>query len=332
MSMNLRVLGRVVPLLIALVGGTLACSGARADDAAGYPQRPVRIIVGYPPGGATDVIARLVATELSARLGQPFVVDNRPGAGSNIATEAVVRARPDGYTLLVLTIQNASNMSMYTNLHYDTARDLAPIAQFMSSPSVLVVAPSLKIDSLQALIAKAKADPKALSYASTGVGGSPHLAGEMLKSRAGIDMLHVAYKGTAPAMTDVMSGNVSASFMTTLGVLQQMQSGGMRPLAVANATRLPELPSVPTMAEAGLNDFEVTSWNGLAAPAGTPPAIVQKLSVEVNAILQTPEMQARIRGLGGEVVLRNPQQFSAYVKAEIAKWRGVVQAAHITLE
>ncbi|WP_459615851.1 tripartite tricarboxylate transporter substrate binding protein [Bordetella sp. 2513F-2] len=309
-----------------------AASASQAAEAADYPAKPVRIVVGYSPGGATDVLARLVATELSAELGQPFIVENRPGAGSNIATEAVVRAQPDGYTLLVLTIQNATNMSVYKNIGYDTNKDLQPIAQFMASPSVLVVSPALPVDSLASLIAAAKADPRALSYASTGVGGSPHLAGEMLKWRAGIDMLHVPYKGTAPAMTDVIAGNVSASFMTTLGVLEQMQTGKMRPLAVAYGSRLPELPDVPTMAEAGLADFEVTSWNGLAAPAGTPPDVVEKLAAAVDRILQKPAMQERIRGLGGQAVLRGPQAFAAHVQAETEKWRKVVEAAHISMD
>ncbi|MBV7483117.1 tripartite tricarboxylate transporter substrate binding protein [Bordetella sp. BOR01] len=329
---NQRLCGLGRRLAACLAVAAAAGGGALADEAADYPQRPVKIVVGYSPGGATDVIARLVATELSSELGQSFIVENKPGAGGNIATENVIRSKPDGYTLLVLTIQNATNMSVYKNIGYDTNKDLQPIAQFMASPSVLVASPKLQIDSLQALIKTAKADPTALSYASTGVGGSPHLAGEMLKSRAGIDMLHVPYKGTAPAMTDVIAGNVSVSFMTTLGVLEQMQSGKMRPLAVAYGSRLAELPNVPTMAEAGLPDFEVTSWNGLAAPAGTPPAIVEKLSAAVNRILQKPAIQERVRGLGGQAVLRNPQEFAAYVQAETDKWAQVVKAANISMD
>jgi tripartite-type tricarboxylate transporter receptor subunit TctC len=313
-----------------MAAGTLVT--AHAQQPSEYPARPVRIVVGYTPGGATDVIARLVATRLGEKFGQPFVVDNRPGAGSNIASEEVARAKPDGYTLLVTTIQNATNMSIYKNLRYDTERDFVQISQFMASPSVLVVAPSLKATDLKSFLALARAQPGTLSYASTGVGGSPHLAGEMLNSRAKLDLLHVPYKGTAPALVDVMSGNVSSSFMTTLGVLQQMKAGQVRPIAVAYSSRLPELPNVPTMAEAGLPNFEVVSWNGISAPAGTPAVVIDKLSKAIGEILQTPDMQERIKGLGGEVVLRSKKDFSDYVKAEIAKWRAVADAAHIELE
>nr|WP_145547408.1 tripartite tricarboxylate transporter substrate binding protein [Variovorax boronicumulans] len=319
--------------IAALAFSLVAAPRAQAQDAAAsYPARPVRIVVGYTPGGATDVIARLVATRLADKLGQPFVVDNKPGAGSNIASEQVARAKPDGYTLLVTTIQNATNMSIYKNLRYSTERDFVQVAQFMASPSVLVLTPSLPARDLASFIALAKARPATLSYASTGVGGSPHLAGAMLNARAGLDLLHVPYKGTSPAMVDVISGNVSASFMTTLGVLQQMKSGQMRPIAVAYSKRLAELPDVPTMAEAGLPDFEVVSWNGLGAPAGTPPAIVAKLGTAVTEILQTPEMQERVKGLGGEVVLRAGPVFSDYVRSEIGKWRQVAESARIELE
>ncbi len=321
---------RLLPLL-GLVGGCLStCTAALAAES--YPARPVRVIVGYPPGGATDVITRLIGRSLSEKLGQTFIIENRPGAGSNIASEYVARATPDGYTLLVLTIQNATNMSIYKNLRYDTQKDFTPIAQFMASPSVLVTAPALPATDLKAFIALAKAAPQKYSYASTGVGGSPHLAGEMLKARAGIDLLHVPYKGTAAALIDVTTNTVSASFMTTLGVLQQMQNGQVRPLAVAYGTRLPELPNVPTMAEAGMPNFEVVSWNGLAAPAGTPQPVIDKLSAAIEETLSSPEMQKRVRELGGEAVLRSQKAFAAYVNEETAKWRTVAQTAKIELE
>jgi len=309
-----------------------ASGSARADDASNYPRRPVKVVVGYTPGGATDVIARLVANELSQEMGQPFIVENKPGAGSNIAAEGVVRSNPDGYTLLLMTIANASNMTVYKHVNYDTNKDLQPIAQLMASPSVLVASPKSKIDSLQALIKEAKANPGTVTFGSTGVGGSPHLAGEMLKSRAGIDMVHVPYKGTAPVLTDLIAGTVSVAFMTTLGVVDQMKSGNIRPLAVAYSSRLPELPDVPTMAEAGLSDFEVTSWNGLVAPAGTPKDIVEKLSTTVNRILQKPTIQERIRGLGGVIVLRTPQQFAAFIQAETDRWAKVVKAVGISID
>ena len=310
-----------------------AAAQAPADPTvANWPERPITILVGYPPGGATDLAARFVATLLSKSLGKPVIVENKPGAGSNIATELVVRAKPDGYTLLVATIANATNMSIYKQLNYDSSRDLLPIVQLMASPSVLVVNPEVPAKDLQSLIALAKSRPGKLTYASSGVGGSPHLAGELLKMRAGIDIVHVPYKGATPALMDVVSGQVSMGFKTSLGAMPQMQKGQLRPIAVANATRLPELPEVPTMAEAGLPDFEVTSWNGLAAPAGTPRAIVEKLNAEVNRILATSEVKAQFQSLGAIPVGGTARAFADYVDAEISRWRNVVRTAGITIE
>ncbi len=328
----MRMTGIAYRMLAAAFAATLGCSALAADAAAGYPSRPITVVVGYPPGGATDIIARLVATKLSQSLGQPVIVENKPGAGSNIATEQVVRAKPDGYTLLVETIANATNMTVYKNIKYDSARDLAPIVQFMSSPSVLCVSPSLKATDLKSLIALAKAEPGKLTFASSGVGGSPHLAGELLKLRAGIDLVHVPYKGATPALVDVISGHVSMGFKTSLGALDQIQAGKLRPIAVAYAKRLPELPDVPTMAEAGLADFEVSSWNGLAAPAGTPEPIIRKLNEEVNRILAMPDVREQLRTLGAQAVGGTSQAFADYVNAEIGKWRDVIKAAGIALD
>lgn len=311
---------------------TTASAAFAAEEVDNYPSRPITIVVGFVPGGATDIMARLVASKLALALGKPVIVDNKAGAGSNIGSELVVRAKPDGYTLLVETIANATNMSVYKNLKYDTVRDLSPIIQFMSSPSVLVVSPSVPARDLRSLIALAKAQPEKLSFASSGTGGSPHLAGELLKLRAGIELLHVPYKGATPAMMDVMSGNVSMGFMTSLGALNQMQSGQLRPLAVAYFKRLPELPNVPTMAEAGLPDFEVSSWNGLAAPAGTPQPIINRLNQEINKILALPDVQKRLQTLGAEAVGGTPKQFADYVQAEIKKWHEVIQKANIMVE
>lgn len=326
-------LGWLLAVCLAIMGA-VGSGSARADDATSYPQRPVTILVGFAPGGPTDVIARLIADELTREMGQPFIVDNKSGADGNIATMAAVRAKPDGYTLLLMTIANATAMSVYKNVGYNTQKDLQPIAQIMASPSVLVTSSKSGIDSVQALIKAAKANPTGLTYASTGVGGSPHLIMETLKSSAGINLLHVPYKGSAPVLTDLIAGRVSVSFMTALGALEQMKSDQLRPLAVAYSSRLPALPNVPTIVEAGLPDFDASpSWNGLAAPAGTPKAVVDKLAETVNRILQKPAVQERIRNLGGMVVVRaTPQEFSAYVQAETDKWAKVVKAANISVD
>jgi len=319
-------------LLAAAAGLLVLCAGqAHGQTAADYPSKPITIVVGYPPGGATDVMARVVAEKMTQAWGQPVVVENKPGAGSNIATEQVVRAAPDGYTLLLETIANATNMSVYRNLRYDSMRDLAPIVQLMSSPSVLVVSPKLPIKDVKSLIELAKAKPGQVTYASSGVGGSPHLAGAMLELRAGVDMLHVPYKGAGPALNDVVGGTVNAGFKTLLGALPAIQSGQLRPLAVAYPSRLPELPDVPTMAEAGVPDFVVSSWNGLAAPAGTPQPVIDKINKLVNEILAMPDVKQKMSSLGAQPGGGTPQEFADYVKAETEKWREVVQAAGISL-
>jgi tripartite-type tricarboxylate transporter receptor subunit TctC len=318
--------------LAAMLAGGAAQRAAAAEDAASYPNRPITIVVGFAPGGPTDIIARLVASKLSQAWGQPVIVDNKPGAGSNIATEQVVRAAPDGYTLLVETIANATNMSVYKNLKYDTQRDLVPIVQFMAAPSVLVVNSKVPAKNLKELIALAKAEPGKLNYASTGVGGSPHLAGEMLKMRAGIDIVHIPYKGAGPALNDLLAGNVAMGFMTALGLPQHLAGGKLRAIAIASRQRSPELPDVPTMAEAGLPDFLVLSWNGLAAPAKTPRAIVDKLNKEVNRILAQPDVKKQLEGLGGEPVGGTQEEFAQFVGSEIKSWGAVVKSAGFTLE
>lgn len=321
-----------LPRVLAALAWCIAVHAAHAaEDASTYPSRTVKIVVGFTPGGATDVTARLVASKLTEALGKPFIVENKPGAGSNIGTEQVVRAKPDGYTLLVATVANATNMTIYKNLGYDTARDLSPIVHVMSSPSVLVVTPSLPVKDLRSLIELAMSEPGRLSFASSGTGGSTHLAGELLKMRAGLDIVHVPYSGAAPAMADVIAGHVSMGFMASLGALAQMQSGQLRPIAVAHSRRLAELPDVPTMAEAGMADFEVISWNGLAAPAGTPQPIIDKLNAEVNKILALPEVQRHLQVLGAQAVGGSSRQFAEHVQNQIQKWREVIQAARITL-
>jgi tripartite-type tricarboxylate transporter receptor subunit TctC len=319
--------------LAAAALGPLHASNARAQDAAaGYPSRPIRIVVGFAPGGATDLVARAVAQKMQEAWGQPVTIDNKPGAGSNIGAEIVARAEPDGYTLLLGTIANATNMSLYKNLKYDTLRDFAPVTQFMAAPSVLVVAPSLPVDDLKGLIALARAKPGTLTYASSGAGGSPHLAGVLLEQRAGIQMIHVPYKGAAPALADVIAGQVNLGFKTALSAIPSMQAGKLKPLAVAADRRLPQIPNVPTMAEAGMPDFEVSSWNGLLAPARTPPAIVAKLHREVVRILALPDVRERFAAQAAEPVGSTPEAFRAYIQSEIDRWSAVSKKANVVLE
>ena len=322
--MNIQPLIKTFLVFIAMLW---AASASAQDAAANYPNRPIKIVVGFVPGGATDVVARLMAQKLQEAWGQAVLIENKPGGGSNIGSEQVARAAPDGYTLLLGTIANATNMSIYKDLAYDTLRDFAPVTQFISAPSVLVVAPSLPVSNLKELIALAKAKPGTLSYASSGAGGSPHLAGELLKLRAGIDIIHVPYKGAAPALVDVVSGTVSMGFKTALSAIPHMQSGKLKPIAVAANRRLPQIPNVPTMAEAGLADFEVSSWNGLLAPAKTPPEMVAKLNREFVRILATADVREKFAAQAAEPVGNTPEQFRAYIKAEIDKWAQVVKAS-----
>jgi tripartite-type tricarboxylate transporter receptor subunit TctC len=292
-----------------------------------YPSRPIKLVVPFPPGGATDIVGRLMAQKLQEALGQPVVVENKAGGGSNIGSEQVAKAAPDGYTLLLGTIANATNMSIYKNMPYDTLRDLAPVTQTMSAPSVLVVTNALPVANLKELIALARAQPGKLSFASSGAGGSPHLAGELLKLRAEIDLIHVPYKGAAPALVDVVSGVVSMGFKTALSAIPHMQSGKLKPIAVAASKRLAQIPNVPTMAEAGLADFEVSSWNGVLAPAKTPPEIIARLHRELARILATQDIKERFAAQAAEPVGSTPEQFRAYIRSEIDKWAQVVKAS-----
>jgi len=310
----------VIAFLLVLFAGAAAAQGS-------YPTKPIRLIVGYAAGGPTDIVARLVAAKMQESLGQPVVVENKPGAGSNIASDYVVKSAPDGYTLLIGSIANATNMVVYKHLTYDTLRDLAPIAQLMSAPSVLVVNPGFPARNLQELIALAKRNPGKYAFASTGSGGSPHLAGEMLKMRAGIDLIHVPYKGAAPAQADLMGGQVQMAFETALSVVPHVQSGQLRAIAVAANKRLAQLPEVPTVAEAGLPDFEVSSWNGLFAPAKTPPEIIARLHQAAVKALAAPDVREKFTNQGAEAVGSTPEEFRAYIRAEIEKWGKVARAS-----
>ena len=308
----------------AVFSGLLLAGAVAAQT---YPSKPVTLMVPYPAGGLSDVIARTVNNTLSKNFGQPVIVENRAGASSNIASEFVARSSPDGYTLLLGTIANATNMTAYKNMGYDTLRDFVHITQFMTAPSVLTTHPAVPAKNLKELIAVAKQNPGKLAFSSSGNGGSPHLAGEMLKMRANIDLIHVPYKGAAPAIADLLGGQVQMSFQTALSAIPHLKSGKLNVIAVASKKRMGTLPNVPTMAEAGLPDFEVSSWNGLFAPAKTPPHIVAALYSAASKALKTQDIIEKMEAQGAEPVGNSPEEFARFVDSEIVRWRTVVQYA-----
>ena len=317
--------------LLFVAAAMLFASAAGAQDAR-YPAKPIKLVVGYTPGGATDIIARTIAAKLQDSFGQTVVVENKPGATSNIASEAVAKAAPDGYTLLMGTIANTTNMTIYKTPGYDTLRDFVHITQTMSAPSVLAVHPSVPARTLRELIALAKQQPGKLTYASSGNGGSPHLAGEMLKLRAGIDIVHVPYKGATPGMTDLLGGQVTMSFQTALSAIPHLQSGKLNVIAVAAHRRMTLLPNVPTMAEAGMPDFEVSSWNGLFAPAKTPTDIVARLHQATVKALALSDVREKLAAQGAEAVGQSPEEFRAYIRNEIDKWGRVIRESGAKVE
>jgi tripartite-type tricarboxylate transporter receptor subunit TctC len=322
---------RLFPLTVCAACALGAAPAALAQSHA-YPTKIIRLIVGFPPGGATDITARLVGQKMAASLGQNILIDNRPGANSNIGTEAAARAAPDGYTLLMCTIASTINHSLYKNLPFDLLKDFTPVTQTTSVQSFLAIHPSLPVRSVKELIALAKAKPGTLNFASSGTGGSPHLAGEMFKLMAGVDMVHVPYKGTAPELNDLLAGNVKIAFETTPALLPHVKEGKLIALAVNSAKRTPLLPNVPTMAEAGLAGFEMSSWNGLLVPARTPKAIVTRLHKEAVQALQAPEVSEKLSGLGADPVGSAPEQFAAFMQAETKKWARVIREANIKAE
>ena len=307
-------------------------SAVAQDAAATYPSRPIRIVVGFTPGGPTDQVAREIAFRLQEAWGQPVIVENKPGASSRIAFEYVARADPDGYTLLLGAVQTATNMAVYRRLNYDTLRDFAPVTQLTSAVLALTASTSLKAQTVQDLVALARARPGELTYATFGVASSAHFAGALFEQRAGIRLTHVPYNGAAPAQTAIAGGQVDMGFMSALSAMPLMQSGKLRALAVTSETRLAQLPDVPTMAEAGFPAFEVSSWQGLLAPAATPPAIVSKLQREIARILALPDVRERFAAVAAEPVASTPAQFRAHIEAEIARWAAVAKRANLTLD
>ena len=324
--------GLAAALAAATLLATVAGPAQAQDAAAGYPSRPIRIVVGFAPGGPTDQVAREVGHRLQQAWGQPVIVENKPGASSRIAFEHVARAEPDGYTLLLGAVQTATNMAVFRRLGYDTLRDFAPVTQLTSAVLALTVSPSLTARSVADLVALAKARPGELSYATFGVASSAHFASALFEQRAGIRLTHVPYNGAAPAQTAIAGGQVDMGFMSALSAMPLMQSGKLRALAVTSERRLAQLPDVPTMAEAGFPSFEVSSWQGLLAPAGTPPAIVSKLQLEVARILALPEVRERFAAVAAEPVASTPAQFRAHIESEIARWSAVARRADLSLD
>ncbi len=299
---------------------------AQSLFAQSYPSRPVRLICPYPPGGATDIIARAIAIELSKELGQPVVVDNRPGAGGRVGAEMVAHATPDGYTILLSGISAALGPLLYSKMNYDAVKDFTPIAALASFSNVLVVNPGVKAESVKELITLAKAAPGKLNFASSGNGATTHLSGELFKYLAGVDMQHVPYKGSAPAITDLIGGQVQMMFDNIPSALPHVRAGKLRALAVTGARREAELPDVPTMAEAGVPGYESGGWFGLAVPAGTPREIVSKLNEAADKGTRSPEFVKRMTGLGYGVLGGKPELMSERISANAKYWSPVIKA------
>jgi tripartite-type tricarboxylate transporter receptor subunit TctC len=304
---------------------------SRIARAQTYPSRPVRFIVGWPAGGTTDIATRLMGQWLSERLGQPFVIENRPGAASNIGTEAVARAPSDGYTLLAVTATNTVNATLYDKLNFNLNRDIATIAGILRSPLVLEVHPSVPVNTVPEFIAYAKANSGKISMASFGTGTTSHVAGELFKMMAGIHMLHVPYRGSAPMVTDLLGGQVQVAFDNLPASIEHIRAGKLRPLAVTTATRSEALPNVPTISEF-LPGYEASTWIAVGVPSGTPAEIVNKLNKEINAGLADPKIRARIADIGGTVLAGSAAEVGKLIAEETEKWAKVIRAANIKAE
>ncbi len=316
-----------------LLAALLVAGAAATAQAQTYPSKPIRMIVPFPPGGTTDILARAIGAELTKAWGQPVVIENRPGAGGNIGSEAVAKSPGDGYTLLMGTVgTHGINPSLYKKMPYDAVKDFAPVTLVALVPNILVVHPSVPAKSVAELIALAKKQPGKLTYASSGNGTSIHLSGALFESLTGVQMVHVPYKGSAPAVTDLLGGQVNMMFDNMPSALPHVKAGKLRPLGVTSAKRSPAVPDVPTIAEAGVKGYEASSWFGVLAPAGTPKDIVAKLNAEIAKSLGTPEMKEKLSSQGAEPVGNTPEQFGAFIRAEIDKWAKVVKASGATVD
>jgi tripartite-type tricarboxylate transporter receptor subunit TctC len=319
-------IARVLVACLLVLAGTAPSFAADA-----YPTRQLHLIVGFPAGGPTDIVARLVAQSLSERLGQSVIVENRPGGGSNIATQAVINAPPDGYTLLLVSPPHAINATLYKKLPYNFLTDIVPVAGLADGPNVMEVHPSVPAKTVAEFIEYAKADPGKISFASAGNGTTIHLSGELFMAMTGVKMLHVPYRGSAPALTDMMSGQVQVMFDNVLSSLPHLQSGALRPLAVTSRARLETLPDVPTVAET-VPGYETGTWWGVGVPKGTPAEIVEKLNREINAVLAEPRLKTRFAELGSAPLIVTPQAFGAFLAAETEKWGKAVRFSGASID
>jgi len=318
-------------LFLVAFAGVIAGGSTPAQD---YPTKPIRMVVGFPPGGGTDVMARLVTPKMTEAWGQQVVIDNRAGATGIIGTDLVAKAVPDGYTLLMGHVAtNAIAWSLFAKLPFDPAKDFTPITRVSSVPHILVVHPSLDVRTVKELIALAKAKPGQFTFPSAGNGSTPHLAGEIFKTMTGVNLVHIPYKGTGQSLQDLLGGQVQVGFDTTAAEITYVKAGRLRPLAVTTAKRIGSLPDVPTVAESGVPGYEVTTWYGLFAPAGTPPAVVRKIFAETVRIVRLPEIKERLDGMGTEETTNaSPEEFAALVKTDIAKYAKVVKAAGLRID
>lgn len=317
---------------LAAAAATLSLAGAAAAQAT-YPDRPIRLIVPFPPGGTSDVVGRIFAEALAKQIGQPVVVENRGGAGGTVGSRAVASAAPDGYTLLLGTSStNGTNPAVYKNLPYDAVKDFTPVTQIIRVPGVIVVNKNFPAKDYASFTALIKGAPGKYSYASSGNGGATHMAMEYYKSLSGLDMMHVPYRGTGPALNDVIAGQVPILWDTAASSMAHIQSGNLRPIVVAAKSRLPQLPDVPTFAEVGLPDYDAEMWNGLLAPAGLPKDVLAKLNDASRKALADKDVQAKYAGVGAYVVADKPEAFAAMIQDDVAKWKKVADFAHISAE
>jgi tripartite-type tricarboxylate transporter receptor subunit TctC len=314
-------------LVMRILVASIALIMAGVVSAQSYPARQVRIVVPFPPGGTSDILARTIGARLSEPLGQPVVVENRPGAGGNIAADHVAKSAPDGYTLIMGTSSLAISQSLYKKLTYNLVQDFAPITQAVNYTNLLVVHPSAGVSNVAELLALAKAKPGALSYGTAGNGTPPHMTGELFKAYTGANILHIPYKGGAPAIVDLVAGQIPMMFDNVPPLLPHVRSGRIKPLAVTSLARIAVLPEVPTLHELGLKDFDAVGWNGLLAPAGTPREIISRLNAEVLRVLRTPEVRDQLTAQGADVVGNSPEEFAAWIKAEVKKWADVVKVS-----